>query len=140
MKNIHIISTDKPSNLYFDGNLKLKYIPVLQYNCKNCVNIYITNNEEIEEGDWRYDLKCKEIFKTSKSDIECYDTNNCKKIIITSDIDLIKDGVQEINNDFLDWFCSKNGNIDFIDVKKGFADGSTYGYNFIDYKIIIPKN
>jgi hypothetical protein len=61
-----------------------------------------------------------------------------KKIILTTDQDLIKDGVQAIDDEFLQWFV-KNPSCEFIDTKliqssplKGFI------YNY-EYKIIIPK-
>jgi len=38
MKNVHLIATDKPSRLCING--------------KNQMHIYITNSEEIKEGDW----------------------------------------------------------------------------------------
>jgi len=41
---------------------------------------------------------------------------SCKKIILTTDQDLIKDGVQSIDDEFLEWFCSKNGEVDFVKV------------------------
>ena len=60
-----------------------------------------------------------------------------KKIILTTDQDLIKDGVQAIDDEFLEWFV-KNPNCEFVEVVKGFADVTSYGFNFLDYKIIIP--
>lgn len=39
-----------------------------------------------------------------------------KKIILTTDQDLIKDGVQAIDDEFLEWFSSKNGNVNFVEV------------------------
>ena len=60
------------------------------------------------------------------------------KIILTTDQDLIKDGVQAIDDEFLEWFV-ENPSCEKDEVNKGFADGTAYGYNFLDYKIIIPK-
>ena len=34
-----------------------------------------------------------------------------KKIILTTDDDIINDGVQSIDDEFLEWFCSKNGQV-----------------------------
>lgn len=39
-----------------------------------------------------------------------------KKIILTTDTNLIKDGVQAIDDEFLEWVCSKNGQIEFVEV------------------------
>jgi hypothetical protein len=35
---------------------------------------------------------------------------------MTTDQELIKDGVQAIDDEFLEWFCSKNGQVDFVKV------------------------
>jgi hypothetical protein len=43
-------------------------------------------------------------------------TTGYKKIILTTDPKLIADGVQSIDDEFLEWFCSKNGNVDYVDV------------------------
>ncbi len=97
-------------------------------------HIYITSSEEIKQGDW-----C--IYNSG--DVIQYlvklNTDNLKKIILTTDQDLIKDdGVQAIDDDFLEWFV-KNPDCEIVEVQKGFADGTAWGYNFLDYKIIIPS-
>ena len=74
-------------------------------------NIYITNDEFIEEGDFALNLNTKTIVQ--------YDgikglNSNYKKIILTTDVDLIKDGVQDIDDEFLEWFV-KNPSCDRID-------------------------
>jgi hypothetical protein len=90
MKNIHIIPTDKPSRLCING--------------KNQMHIYITNSEEIKEGDWYFDVTLEQIIKANvNSDHNVY-IGSCKKIILTTDQDLIKDGVQAIDDEFLEWF------------------------------------
>jgi hypothetical protein len=42
---------------------------------------------------------------------------SCKKIILTTDQDLIKDGVQAIDDEFLEWFV-KNPSCEFVEVDK----------------------
>ena len=83
-------------------------------------NIYITSNEEIKEGDWYLNnvnlLKCAEIKRRS----------GCKKIILTTDQELIKDGVQSI----VDWF-GKNPSFEDIEAVKKELNR--------DCKIIIPE-
>jgi hypothetical protein len=62
-------------------------------------NIYITSDEEIKEGDWVIDnngLLAKVITELTWHFI------NYKKIILTTDQSL--DGVQAIDDDFLEWF------------------------------------
>jgi hypothetical protein len=156
MKNIHIIPTDKPSRLrYFDSKLEImSLIPkksdiVFQH-------IYITSDEEIKEGDWCYQVELND----GKVD-KCYDvtlyhtwTNNgvdktrkFKKIILTTDPDLIQEGVQEIDDEFLEWFV-KNPSCEFVEVKSFCKYGdncpSQGAYDKqslcdIGYKIVIPQ-
>lgn len=63
-------------------------------------NIYITSDEEIKEGDWYYDTKDLEslvpIYQRSQ-DLKFY--SGCKKIILTTDVDLIANGVQTIQEE-----------------------------------------
>ena len=113
-------------------------------------NIYITSDEEIKEGDWFYNSFLNEI---SKMDVLDY-SNFRKKIILTTDQDLIEDGVQAINDKFLEWFV-KNSSCEFVEVEKFHGintsiaevnavsgDGSLNWEgksDLRDYKIIIPK-
>jgi hypothetical protein len=147
MKNIHVLPTDKPSRLHFDGELFLSPNYQDSKTINSIVegrNIYITSNEEIKDGDWVLNIEENTIFKPSNDEINDIKNSEakyyeyCKKIILTTDHDLIKDGVQAIDDNFLEWFV-KNPSCEFVDVKKGFADGTAWGYNFLDYKIIIPK-
>ncbi len=160
MKNLHIIPTDKPSMLYSkDGNHKLKlanstmamdwYISSAGY---KPINIYITSDEDIKEGDKIYSIEFDKIF-TVKS---FYETilheqalvflegglgckSKCKKIILTTDQDLIKDGVQAIDDEFLEWFV-KNPSCGYVEVKLPFTPSSmVYGINTNLYEIIITK-
>ena len=111
-KNIHILPTDRLSRLAYVGANDLclgKDYPNTTY-CKP-QNIHITSDEEIKEGDWFYNPFINEI------QINC-NPDGCKKIILTTDLQLIADGVQAIDDTFLEWFCSKNGNIDFVEVIK----------------------
>jgi len=120
MKNIHLIPTDKPSRLakHSSGSFHIvSYIAHKKglYKITN-QHIYITNDEEIKEGDWFYDLDTKYVkvnqsWKNSNLDL------NGKKIILTTDPDLIKDGVQAIDDEFLEWFV-KNPSCVFVEVEK----------------------
>jgi len=131
MKKIRLIPTEKQSRLFKDGE-KLK-LDIESYGVNN-QHIYITSDKEIKEGDWVLGgLGGVDIKKYGR-----YFADDWKKIILTTDQDLIKDGVQTIDDEFLQWFV-KNPSCEEIELKKGFADGTAYGYNFLDYKIIIPK-
>jgi hypothetical protein len=120
MKNIHILSTDKPSRLWMDSdnNLNLHLIPTTLFKMQN---IYITSDEEIKEGDWILDTvngiieKVKFISK-GKLINGCWVLKSCKKIILTTDQDLIKHGVQGIDDEFLEWFV-KNPSCEEVEVK-----------------------
>jgi hypothetical protein len=138
MKNIYLIPTDKPSRLIIYSTLlnefRLLNEPIEDWKHKR--HIYITNSEEIKDEEWGYNIEYEYIVKydSKKHDDKFW----YKKIILTTDGDLISDGVQCIDDEFLEWFV-KNPSCEFVEVIKGFVDGSNYGYNFLDYKIIIPK-
>lgn len=113
MKNLYLLPTDKPSRLWIDldsNELKFEKLSSPNSNeCTKCLNqhIYILSDEEIREGDWvisNYGELIKISYKGSKSKENVNEF--CKKIIITTDPDLIKDGVQQIDDVFLDWFVN----------------------------------
>ena len=144
MKNIHLIPTDKPSRLHKIGNeLGLTDKPNSNLLAKQ-QNIYITNDEEIKEGDWIYDSSENDIIKRSNfPDINRYIKKFCKKIILTTDQDLIKDGVQAIDDEFLEWFV-KNPNCESVEIKTFCCQEISKNYCDLrcgkqTYKIIIPK-
>ena len=135
-RNLWVIPTDKPSRLYLTTH---EYIFEEGYSlstdeCQN-KHIYITSDEEIKEGDWFIALDgSNDIYKANKVwlDIIKENTNPSRKIILTTDQDLIADGVQPIDDEFLEWFV-KNPNCEEIGVKK-------YENNkYWTYEKIIPK-
>ena len=154
MKNIHVLPTDKPSKMWFNlkGKLVLDTVNCL-YEDIQCQNIYITSDEEIKEGDWLFSSKTNNIFKAdsieyleSHNMIEDFDksfyinSKYSKKIILTTDQDLIKDGVQTIDDEFLEWFVKNPSyeEVEVIDFRDGFyINNETISFPF--YKIIIPK-
>ena len=123
-------------------------------------NIYITSDEEIKEGDWFYVktaniyggniiAKClgfgencwSEHILTNTTDEKGYHPSHCVKIILTTDQDLIKDGVQAIDDEFLEWFV-KNPSCEEVEVsydKDTFPYGVETAKGYGWYKIIIPK-
>jgi|694.fasta_scaffold06641_18 hypothetical protein len=160
MKNIFLVQTDKPSRL-----VKIKDI-LFYTTIENIIprgvyqHIYITSDEEIKDGEWMYnELSIGSISKATRKNIDGIKrdkekgyTNHLYKIILTTDPDLIKDGVQAIDDEFLEWVVKNpscedvkwnaypinpNGNV--------VATNRTYPFdglisNFrIEYKIIIPK-
>jgi hypothetical protein len=139
MKNIHVLPTDKPSRLHLDDKLFLSTNYQLSKGINSIVkgrNIYITSDEEIKEGDWCYFKEDNSITKT-KTKLYVMLANSFKtdkKIILTTDQDLIKDGVQDINDEFLKWFVN-NPSCEVVEVVKT-APIRPFGSL---YKIIIPK-
>jgi len=110
MKNIHVLSTDKPRT-YKGGKVSIFTAVSSMMPTESVYNIYITNSEEIKEGDW---------FLTDDKRVEkCAPDWRArewhKKIILTTDFRLAPD-VQKIDDEFLEWFCSKNGEVDFVEV------------------------
>jgi hypothetical protein len=120
MTNIHIIPTDKLSRLHkafdkaFDKVFILSVIPTIKNELYQSIpqNIYITSDEEIKEGDWCLS-KLNEVVNFGKK----FTASLYKKIILTTDIDLIKDGVQAIDDTFLEWFV-KNPSCERVEVRK----------------------
>lgn len=76
------------------------------------MNLYITNDDSITENDYYINSLDNAIRKGS-----LYNHPYHHKIILTTDINLIENGVQAIEDKFLQLFCSKNGKVDFVDVK-----------------------
>jgi hypothetical protein len=163
MKNIYVLPTDKETRLHNTfGILRLEK----GYDASPCnKNIYITSNEEIKVGDyWIYICPINGLdYKDNNNPIvknnlpptwfeKLHDKGNYKKIILTTDQDLIKDGVQAIDDEFLEWFV-KNPSCEEVEVEKekvhiGWEPDYTYEDLGIDgvqnvyqdfYKIIIPK-
>jgi hypothetical protein len=131
MKNIHLIPTEKPSRLYKDGE-KLK-LDIESYGVNN-QNIYITSDEEItgfENNIWV--IKGERIFLWQNM-MALVSNNKPRKIILTTDPDLIADGVQAIDDEFLEWFI-KNPTCEEVDVDKPISRGIP----LLGYKIIIPQ-
>jgi hypothetical protein len=136
MNNIHVLPTDKPSLLYLNiksSQLCRSYSVTSQGGSVSNRHIYITSDEEIKEGyylDLTHNIIMKSVFYPSSD-------KNCKKIILTTDQDLIKDGVQAIDDEFLECFVN-NPSCEFVEVLfacRGLDGNTPIG----EYKIIIPK-
>jgi hypothetical protein len=138
MKNIYLISTDKPSKLFKDDFNKY-FISInidQEQNHFKPQHIYITSDEEIKEEDWVYHKLLKSIFKINLKEVSqeyIEERKNILKTILTTDLDLIKDGVQAIDDKFLEWFV-KNPSCEFVNLENHVLE---VGYNL--YKIIIPN-
>ena len=111
--------------------------------------LFITSDEEIKEGDWYENngviFKADDVFdegnNPNNSNPRVTDFNN--KIILTDNKDLIKDGVQAIDDIFLEWFV-KNPSCEEVETKLvEFEVDMELGDSCIEYgsyyEIIIPK-
>jgi hypothetical protein len=126
MKNIHVIPTSSPSKIFYIAeNFHLEKGQLIEP--KSYHNVYITSDEEIKEDDWGLS-KLNEAILFGRS----YNEKFYKKIILTTDQDLIADGVQPIDDNFLEWFV-KNPSCEEVEVQKRFTDGSNY------YDLILRK-
>ncbi len=124
MKNVHLLQTEVyPAKLQLDrdyGTLTIFDEPCVS-NGQDFVgaNLYITSNEEIQIDEWCFEIYNRESTAVAPRFIDennntwwlrqinmsvSADDANCKKIILTTDVRLIKDGVQAIDDEFLDWF------------------------------------
>jgi hypothetical protein len=115
MKNIILLPTKKPSRLYYHNDKSLRFV-LDNILFTTSQNIYITSDEEIKEGWAGYAYKedvIGSIFKHFYTANRWYD--DIKEIILTTDQDLIKDGVQAIDDEFLEWFV-KNPSCDKVEV------------------------
>jgi hypothetical protein len=148
-KNIWLLPTDKPSRLVYltkKGKEIFKDLILFDRVMPNILdsenqNIYITFDEEVKED---YVFAYGVVIKVLMFDKETlYFVNgtkakreDCKKIILTTDQDLIKDGVQSIDDEFLEWFV-KNPSCEFahLGFKSIIGDSETKR----TWKIINPK-
>jgi len=140
MKNLFLLPTDKPSRLFINPLWKnqlrfLKENVVTKNKERLPQNIYITSDEHIKLDEWGINTKNNVVFKCKGFTPDEYDKKYCKKIILTTDQDLIKDGVQAIDDEFIEWFC-KNSSCEYVDL---IGLRKEKGYEFLGYEIIIPK-
>jgi hypothetical protein len=143
MKNIHVLPTDKPSRLVKQKYDTIDRLCLADMATKRAeykrFNIHITSDEYIGLS---YYLDGSLVRKGVVDDKDYWEVRkDYKKIILTTDQDLIKEGVQAIDDDFLEWFV-KNQSCEKIETVK-----EQY-HQFIgmkkiplkpNYKIIITK-
>jgi hypothetical protein len=154
MNKIHTLLTNKPSRLCKTDKLRLYpngLRPSSQGLCKN-QHIYITSDEETLSNNGDYYLGHPNYNTVHKWNMEGMHEGKqvwIKKIILTTDQDLIADDVQKIDDEFLKWFV-KNPSCDEIETIHGLfnptgrqVDPMNLGQNHLQcvwkYKIIIPQ-
>ena len=135
MKNIHVLPADKPSRLIIYSILlnEFRFLNEPTEDWKHKRHIYITSDEKLPYDDSIFDtgafyhkdasgtahIITKNTFKPNP--------NFCKRIILTTDQDLINDGVQAIDDEFLEWFV-KNPSCEEVEVEKTYVTNSGLGY------------
>jgi hypothetical protein len=147
MRNIFVLPTSQASRLVkskFSDTLLLADMASKRAEWKR-FNIYITNEEEIKKGDYFYSpFQLEErILKYNKFVVPF---PKDKKIILTTDTQLIADGVQSIDDTFLKWFI-KNPSCEEVEFEKvvvyddnNYGDGEIFHSNKkFEYEIIIPQ-
>jgi len=152
MKNIHIIPTDKPSRLFIIDKSKM-FLSEPPYLSLSTVGgkvhkiereelyqpqyLYITSDEDINENNY---IITKDDRLIQVSYLLSKDLEGASKVILTTDTDLIEEGVQAIDDEFLEWFV-KNPSCEEVEVKleNYYASGALQP-NLWQYKVIIPKD
>ena len=104
MKNLHVLPTDHPSRLRY--NIKTRIWELNEFHkyhtdIKSTHNIYITSDEEIKMQDWCITAKGNLLQMIEGDTALGFALLGCKKIILTTDQDLIADGIEQISEDVL---------------------------------------
>lgn len=155
MKNLFLIPTPAETRIAVKSDGTLFLTNHSYPNSPNFANhnIYITNDEDIENKGYAiYENKVVQIIGQDRYEyrIQAKDTlgytpiKTCKKIIMTSDPELIKKGVQPIPDEFLEWLVL-NPTCEFV--KTIFLPQNDYQNPYLisidmetkDAKQIIPK-
>jgi hypothetical protein len=117
--NIYLLPTDQPTGIFeTNSGLQFSIMNKVRHGEFKGFHIYITSSEEIKDvrphkGKWQ--LEQGQIL--NKFPDYLTDLSDCKLVVMTTDPTLIADGVQEIDNEFLEWFI-KNPTCKFIKVTK----------------------
>ena len=146
MKNIFILPANGESRLCYVVGVEKSTLTLFEDEMGKSSrffpqHIYITNNEDIKEGfnQWYIDGFLNKPRNSSGSQYgEKQDV-----VLLTDDPKLIADGVQSLDDDFLNWFLN-NQSCEYVEVKKGKmrlnCDGEEIGFPDMSlYKTIIPK-
>jgi len=152
-QNVFLIPTEKWSPLVHSTNKhgglfkSEHYSPMTEFG-DLYQHMYIISDEKPAIGDWSINrtspYKHMELCKID-NDIEVNRYvlsvhNDCKKVILTTDIDLIKNGVQAIDEEFIDWFIKSPERVSVRTIRKyeNFSE-KTNMFETSYYKTIIPQ-
>jgi hypothetical protein len=137
--NIYLLPTDQPTGIFeTNSGLQFSIMNKVRHGEFKGFHIYITSSEEIKDvrphkGKWQ--LEQGQIL--NKFPDYLTDLSDCKLVVMTTDPTLIADGVQSIDDEFLEWFV-KNSSCEFVEVNKKLVE---FPLTFkMMYKIIIPQD
>jgi len=141
MKNTYILPAKGLSTLHFakermfittvhpTGENEL-YVSTPQY-------VYIVVDDNILVHDFVYDTYRNLILPVPNGENMQFfnlSKNRYKKIAITNDTDLIREGVKQITKSFLEWIARNSGTYDFVKLEGVF----TKGEHSTEYTIVEP--
>jgi hypothetical protein len=139
MKNIFILPTSKETNIALIDKKILEYDPIVRYQTGMGVDgihtqnliIYIVIESTLKLNDYYISpFSGGVLFKWDNFNVKQFPSYKGLRVVFTTDPDLIKDGVQSIDGDFINWLV-KNPSYDKIQLE-GFNRAS-------GYELIIPK-
>ena len=138
MENIHILSTNEQSRLYTTSITPQLIIGKVS-NWLRAIQIYITNNEDIKDNDY---IITKDGRLVRVSYLLSKDVEGAFKVVLTTDQELIKNGIQPIPDEFLEWFIKNQSceSVEVIIVNRQCDEKSCGNCQCTDeYKIIFTK-
>jgi hypothetical protein len=145
MKNIHLITTNKPSRLQLQMNGKYHLENGQKISLKSYQNIYITSDRKAKKGDSVILPNGGMLKNIREWEVENYLKNgvDIKVIALATEEDLVSNGIQAIDDEFLEWFV-KNSSCEFIETKLiNFEIDMGLGDSCVEYgsyyEIIFPK-
>lgn len=156
-KNIHLIESKAATTIIVDqaGNLQFDDTRYLG----SYLNVYVTDKIQPQLNDWVLDLEDNTLgIVTDAKDPHnlivayrnagtglccavdgCYESEKfpIQRIVITSDTQLIDQGVQEAPQDFLEWLC-KNQESEEVEIVKD-VDSNHWRFPYLPYNIVTEK-
>jgi hypothetical protein len=129
MRNIHLILVNRAAAALYHCSNTRDLFTTRQTSDDLLYEVYITSDEEVKVNDYITDGYLVWQWKDDSSLL------GRKKVILTTDPKLIEDGVQAIDDTFLEWFV-KNPSCEEVEVKPLLSNN---GRAFYGYKMVIPK-
>ncbi len=112
-----------------NGRVRFDYTPIFGEPSlrMDALDMHITINEEPKLDEWGINIDNNIIFKDKGFTSDEYGKLYCKKIIMTTDQELIRAGVQEISMEVLEWYA-KNPTHDFVKIESEIKFYDKHGF------------